>query len=84
MSCRVELHSIFSHYQEDDCDDECQGNYQNCPHSGCFIEEVRYPDGSLKLRNRHLSDVKDDFLYHLGFGLQNDLAGMFGDVKVSY
>lgn len=76
-------HSIFNHYQEDDCDDDDQEKYQNCPYPDCFIGEVRHADGSLKLRNRHLADVKDDFLYHLGFGLQDNLAGMFGDVKVS-
>lgn len=74
---------IFSHYTEDYCDNEYQ-NHTKCLHSNCFIAQVRYPDGSLKLRNPHLSDnTKSDYLYHLGFGTENALNEKYGDVKVS-
>lgn len=74
---------IFDHYSQDDCDEATEGSYENCPHPGCFIEEVRYADGSLKIRNLHMSRGRDDFLYHLGFGTKKNLVELFSDVKVS-
>lgn len=66
---------IFSHYE----------NINNkCTHKNCFIEQVRHSDGTLKLRNPHLCSDKNDFLYHLGFGIENNsLCERFNDVKVS-
>lgn len=77
---------IFDHYVEDDCSDDsaCARNYENCSEPNCFINQVRYPDGTLKLRNLHLSQANSDFLYHLGFGTDRGLHEMFGDVKVSF
>lgn len=77
MNNNKETHHIFSHYHDDH-----QETNKNCSHPDCFIDQVRNPDGTLKLRNPHLQDVKSDFLYHLGFGME-DLREKFGDVKVS-
>jgi len=43
----------------------------------------RYPDGTVKLRNPNIHLMDEDILYHLALGSgSNDLASMFGDVKV--
>jgi uridine phosphorylase len=43
----------------------------------------RYPDGTVRLRNPNIQLMDDDILYHLALGSgSNDLASMFGDVKV--
>lgn len=85
MPCTRKNHHIFSHYQEDDRDDGYRESYRTkCTHPGCFINEVRNSDGSVKIRNPQLANVKSDFLYHLGLGTDShDLQKMFGDVKVS-
>ena len=36
----------------------------------------------LPLPNPHLSDLTEDFLYHLGLTTQDNLEEMFGDTKV--
>jgi hypothetical protein len=43
----------------------------------------RYPDGTVRLRNPNIQLMDEDILYHLALGSSsNDLASMFGDVKV--
>ncbi|XP_074039227.1 uridine phosphorylase 1 isoform X1 [Leptinotarsa decemlineata] len=43
---------------------------------------VRYPDGSVRLRNPHIELMDQDILYHLALGSEShDLVEMFGDVK---
>lgn len=43
---------------------------------------VRYPDGSVRLRNPHIELMDQDILYHLALGSgSHDLVEMFGDVK---
>jgi hypothetical protein len=43
----------------------------------------RYPDGTVRLRNPNIQLRDEDILYHLALGSSsNDLASMFGDVKV--
>nr|CAI5824701.1 unnamed protein product [Callosobruchus analis] len=47
-----------------------------------FPHSVRYPDGSVKLRNPHIELMDQDILYHLALGSgSHDLVEMFGDVK---
>lgn len=44
--------------------------------------QVRYPDGTVKLRNPHIELMDQDILYHLALGSEShDLVTMFGDVK---
>lgn len=81
MLSSTESDHIFDHYYEND---ESEENYNSCPHPQCFIQEVRQPDGTLKIRNPHLSNGNSDFLYHFGFGTESDLAKTFADVKVSW
>ena len=43
---------------------------------------LRFPDGSVKLRNPHIEEMEQDILYHLALGSgSHDLKEMFGDVK---
>ena len=35
------------------------------------------------LPNHHLSHLKKDTLYHLGYSTDDDLKALFGDVKVN-
>lgn len=45
-------------------------------------EIIRYPDGSVKLRNPNIELMDQDILYHLALGSgSHDLIEMFGDVK---
>ncbi|XP_048487402.1 uridine phosphorylase 1 [Plutella xylostella] len=53
-------------------------HYDNCSTKGCVKTAA---DGTLLLRNPHLSLLQTDVLYHLGFDSSQDLPGMFGDVK---
>lgn len=54
-----------------------------CPDEECIFKKVRNKDGSLKLRNPHLDDQEEDYLYHIALGKGvHDLEEMFGDVKV--
>ncbi|XP_023937523.2 uridine phosphorylase 1 [Bicyclus anynana] len=74
-----------------DCDyilprmDDWEEHYQNCSTiwiKDHGIEAPKNSDGSLQLRNRHLSTLQRDVLYHLGLDTENyDLPAMFGDVK---
>ncbi|XP_063600974.1 uridine phosphorylase 1-like isoform X2 [Penaeus indicus] len=44
--------------------------------------ETRFPDGSVRLRNPHVSQMEQDVLYHLALGSgSHDLVEMFSDVK---
>ena len=36
----------------------------------------------LALPNPHLTEVSEDFLYHLGLSTHDNLGQMFGDIKV--
>ncbi|XP_028164125.1 uncharacterized protein LOC114355475 [Ostrinia furnacalis] len=46
---------------------------------------VRYPDGSVRLRNPNIELMDQDILYHLALGSgSHDLVEMFGDVKVCF
>lgn len=41
------------------------------------------PISSVFVHNPHLEEMKDDTLYHFGFGTRtHNLPAMFGDVKV--
>ncbi|XP_069356105.1 uridine phosphorylase 1-like [Maniola hyperantus] len=74
-----------------DCDyilptmDGWEQHYQNC--STVWFKEYgseppKNTDGSIRLRNKHLSRLHYDVLYHLGLDTENyDLPAMFGDVK---
>lgn len=43
----------------------------------------RYADGSIRLLNKNLAGMQQDFIYHLGLDTAKyDLKAMFGDVKV--
>ncbi|XP_066147459.1 uridine phosphorylase 1 isoform X2 [Euwallacea fornicatus] len=43
---------------------------------------IRYPDGTVKLRNPHIELMDQDILYHIALGSEShDLVEMFGDVK---
>ncbi|GBP46086.1 Uridine phosphorylase 1 [Eumeta japonica] len=43
---------------------------------------MRYPDGTVRLRNPHIELMDQDILYHLALGSgSHDLVEMFGDVK---
>ncbi|XP_053619991.1 uridine phosphorylase 1-like isoform X2 [Plodia interpunctella] len=44
-------------------------------------DTVRYPDGTLCLQNKNISDQTPDYLYHLSLGTDDDLKALFGDVK---
>ncbi|XP_045495064.1 uridine phosphorylase 1 isoform X1 [Colias croceus] len=45
-------------------------------------DAVRYPDGSVRLRNPNIELMDQDILYHLALGSgSHDLVEMFGDVK---
>ncbi|CAG9818428.1 unnamed protein product [Phaedon cochleariae] len=62
------------------------GNSQSCGNSNSEEnikdDEVRYPDGSVKLRNPNIELMDQDILYHLALGSgSHDLVEMFGDVK---
>ncbi|KAJ2950015.1 hypothetical protein O0L34_g11352 [Tuta absoluta] len=71
-------------------------NGSHHPHRRLFDEEeqemmkredeeslsVRYPDGTVKLRNPNIELMDQDILYHLALGSgSHDLVEMFGDVK---
>jgi len=44
-----------------------------------------FPNSTISNVNKNLSDLDDDFFYHLYMGKKShDLKEMFGDVKVSY
>lgn len=46
---------------------------------------LRYPDGTVKLRNPHIELMDQDILYHLALGSgSHDLVEMFGDVRVNF
>lgn len=58
------------------------GNENCCPDDKCNVENNRYPDGSVRLRNPHIELMDQDILYHLALGSEShDLVEMFGDVK---
>ncbi|CAH1995055.1 unnamed protein product [Acanthoscelides obtectus] len=47
-----------------------------------LFQDLRYPDGSVKLRNPNIELMDQDILYHLALGSEShDLVEMFGDVK---
>lgn len=50
-----------------------------------FCIVLRYPDGTVKLRNPHIELMDQDILYHLALGSgSHNLEEMFGDVKVRF
>lgn len=58
------------------------GNENCCPDDKCNVENNRYPDGSVRLRNPHIELMDQDILYHLALGSEShDLVEMFGDIK---
>lgn len=84
MPSKEDNHHIFTHYKDDDYGGDRKETYQKCPRADCFIDQVRNYDGSLKIKNPHLLSARSDYLYHLGFGIENNrLHEKFGDVKVS-
>ncbi|KAK8392376.1 hypothetical protein O3P69_014619 [Scylla paramamosain] len=45
-------------------------------------DPTRFPDGALRLRNPHISEMEQDILYHLALGSgSHDLQEMFSDVR---
>ncbi|XP_063534147.1 uridine phosphorylase 1 [Cydia strobilella] len=72
------------------------GHVQHTPHRKVHDEEyvpseddddetrssIRYPDGTVRLRNPNIELMDQDILYHLALGSgSHDLVEMFGDVK---
>lgn len=41
-----------------------------------------YLNSEVKLKNPHLKEMEKDVLFHLGLSTDEDLKGLFGDVKV--
>ncbi|XP_039746190.1 uridine and thymidine phosphorylase-like isoform X2 [Pararge aegeria] len=76
---------------ECDCDyilptiDGWEEHYQNCSTRWLKdhgTEPLKNSDGTFRLRNKHLTRLTRDVLYHLGFDNEHyDLPAMFGDVK---
>lgn len=60
------------------------GNLQTYLH---FTKNILYrnPDGTIRLRNPNIKNLKEDYLYHLTLGTAtHDLPKMFGDIKVNF
>ncbi|EEZ98937.1 uridine phosphorylase 1 [Tribolium castaneum] len=54
----------------------------NCANQNGEVSETRNPDGTLRLRNPNIENLKEDILYHLALStVSHDLVKMFGDVK---
>ncbi|RVE42102.1 hypothetical protein evm_013247 [Chilo suppressalis] len=72
-------HQHQPHRKTFDDDDEVQHQEECCDAAD---DPVRYPDGSVRLRNPNIELMDQDILYHLALGSgSHDLVEMFGDVK---
>ncbi|XP_015524352.1 uridine phosphorylase 1 isoform X1 [Neodiprion pinetum] len=74
------------HYQNCELklpNESCENGSSNGFHAdGEMLEKIRYPDGSVRLRNPNIELMDQDILYHLALGSgSHDLVEMFGDVK---
>ncbi|CAG9568657.1 unnamed protein product [Danaus chrysippus] len=66
------------------CRESWEAHYSNCSSIWCKEnnETAKNKDGTIRLKNKHLSSLEYDVLYHLGLDTKNnDLQTMFGDVK---
>lgn len=76
-------HDNFHHYSDfEDSETDHHERTRKCFKQKCILHKIRYPDGSVKLRNPHIELMDQDILYHLALGSgSHDLVEMFGDVK---